>query len=106
MEECVNSLVTMIVFGLIISTLGIINMTGNISSIHWYHRKRVIKEDYKKYGSLVGIGTLIIGVSLILDSLVQMVLKIPTFDYIAIFGFVIGIIFFLYAQVKYNKGIF
>lgn len=101
-----NSLVAMIIFGIIISIIGIINMTGNISSIHLYHRKRIKKENYKKYGFLVGCSTLIMGVSLMLDSLVQIILKISTFDYITLFGFIVGIIIFLYAQFKYNKGIF
>ncbi|MBQ8331912.1 MAG: hypothetical protein IJX94_05390 [Clostridia bacterium] len=37
-----------------IAVLGIINMTGNISSLHWYHRQRVTKEDRKPFGKLVG----------------------------------------------------
>ena len=53
-----------IAIGILISVLGIINMTGNISSLHSYHRHRVKEEDIKPFGRLVGTGTLIIGVSL------------------------------------------
>ena len=30
-----------VILGIIISILGISNMKGNISSLHWYHRQRV-----------------------------------------------------------------
>ena len=56
-----------IVFGLgvLISVLGVINMTGNISSLHWYHRQRVTEGNRKAFGKLVGSGTLIIGLAMI-----------------------------------------
>lgn len=34
-----------IIIGLIIMIIGILNMKGNISLLHSYHRKRVKKED-------------------------------------------------------------
>ena len=55
-----------VILGVIISIIGIINMTGNISTLHWYHRKRVSKEDCKPMGKLVGLGTLIIGIAMII----------------------------------------
>lgn len=57
MEEII-----LLILGLFISVLGIINMTGNISTIHWYNRRKVTEEDIPKYGKAMGIGTLIIGV--------------------------------------------
>ena len=57
--------ISVIALGIIIAVLGIINMTGNISSLHWYHRQRVTEQDRKPFGRLVGGGTLIIGVSMI-----------------------------------------
>ena len=53
------------IFGVLISVMGIINMTGNISTLHWYHRNRVAEVDKKPMGRLVGLGTLIIGLSMI-----------------------------------------
>ena len=49
-------LITLTVFGTLISVLGIVNMTGNISSLHEYHRHRVTEEDRKPFGRLVGMG--------------------------------------------------
>ena len=56
--------ITTLVVGILVSVLGIINMTGNISSLHRYHRHRVSEENKKPFGRLVGLGTLIVGVAL------------------------------------------
>ena len=55
-----------IIKGLIIIIIGILNMKGNISLLHSYHRKRVKKEDIIPFGKKVGIGNIIIGITIIL----------------------------------------
>lgn len=45
-----------IIIGVLISALGIMNMKGNISSLHWYHRQRVSPNDVKPFGKSVGFG--------------------------------------------------
>ena len=40
-----GELILQIIIGLSLIILGIINMKGNISMLHSYHRKRVKKED-------------------------------------------------------------
>ena len=60
-----DSIIGPIILGIIISVLGVFNMRGNISSVHWYHRQRVTEADRKPFGKLVGGGTLLIGISLI-----------------------------------------
>lgn len=40
----------LLIWGLIISTLGIVNIRGNISTIHSYNRRKVKEEDVTKYG--------------------------------------------------------
>lgn len=57
--------IMMLILGLFISVLGIVNISGNISTIHSYNRRKVKEEDVPKYGKVVGTGTLIIGLSLI-----------------------------------------
>lgn len=101
-----ESIISMIVFGVVISVLGIFNMKGNVSSIHWYHRTRIKKEDVKKYGLLMGIGTLLIGISLIVTGLLQFFFELDSIDFILFISFIIGLVIFIYAQFKYNKGIF
>ena len=54
----------------------------------------------------MGAGTLIMGVSLILSALFQVVFKTTAFDYIVLTGCAVGLALMLYGQFKYNKGIF
>lgn len=58
--------IMMLILGLFISVLGIVNISGNISTIHSYNRRKVKEEDVPKYGKVVGTGTLIIGLSFVL----------------------------------------
>ena len=54
--------------GVVCIVLGISNMKGNISSLHAYHRNRVSEEDRIPFGKKVGLGTIIIGVAVIVFS--------------------------------------
>ena len=96
---------TLLILGLILSTLGIINISGNISTIHSYNRRKVMEKDIPKYGKAVGTGTLIIGASLVAAYIATFWNK-GIIDFIVIPALVAGLCFILYAQIKYNKGIF
>ena len=96
----------MIIFGICIIVLGILNYKGNISSIHWYNRTRITKENSKKYGEAMGFGTIIIGVSLTITAILQMIFEIASLWLITLVGVIVGLVFLLYGQFKYNKGIF
>ena len=96
----------MLIFGVLIVCLGIMNFKGNISSIHWYNRRKVAKENEKQYGKYMGIGTIVVGSSLILNSILQMIFGLEIFYGIIVIGVVVGLGFILYSQIKYNKGIF
>ena len=97
--------IALLILGIFISVIGIVNMTGNISTIHSYNRRKVREEDVPKYGRAVGTGTLIIGVSLI-AAFVTTFWSEEAMSFIVIPALVIGLGFILYAQFKYNKGIF
>ena len=97
--------IALLFLGIFISVIGIVNMTGNISTIHSYNRRKVKEEDVPKYGRAVGTGTLIIGVSLI-AAFVTTFWSETAMSFIVIPALVIGLGFILYAQFKYNKGIF
>ena len=106
-------LVTTLAVGLLISVLGIINMTGNISSIHLYHRQRVRDEDKKAFGTLVGLGTLIVGIAVKLYGIVVFAIDATAYPTLLAISTVvlfvaiaIGIIISFYAMKKYNSGIF
>ena len=95
----------LLILGALLCVLGVVNLRGNISTIHSYNRRKVREEDVPKYGKAMGTGTLIIGVSF-------MVSFVTTFWSEAIMAFIlvpallVGLGFMLYAQFKYNGGIF
>lgn len=108
-----DSVIVPIVLGIFISILGTFNMRGNISTIHWYHRQRVTEQNKIPFGKTVGLGTIIIGVSITIFgilSLASELLKMDIFtiigSVIVVVGIVAGFVLSLYAMIKYNKGIF
>ena len=106
------SIVTFAV-GVICIVIGIINMRGNISSIHSYHRRRVAKENILPFGKMVGLGTVIMGVGIILFSILSAITFRTDNDTFVLIGtvamiasFVVGMALSFYAMRKYNGGIF
>ena len=97
--------IALLILGIFIAIIGIVNIMGNISTIHSYNRRKIREEDVPKYGRAVGTGTLIIGVSLI-AAFVTTFWSETAMSFIVIPALVIGLGFILYAQFKYNKGIF
>ena len=97
--------ILLLILGIFLSVLGIVNIKGNISTIHSYNRRKVKEEDVPKYRKAVGTGTVIIGASLILAYLVTFWNE-AAIDYIVLPAMAIGLAFILYGQIKYNHGIF
>ena len=98
-----------LLLGILICVMGAINMTGNISTLHKYHRQRVSEEDRKPFGKLVGLGTLVIGVGLIIFSVFNFInvgILTTLGMIILIVSIVVGMGLNFYAMFKYNKGIF
>lgn len=105
--------ITVVVLGVAIAVIGIINMTGNISSVHGYHRKRVTEENKKAFGKLVGSGTLIIGLAMIVYGILLFAFEKTQNEALSVIGVVIliasivvGSALSFYAMKKYNGGIF
>ena len=95
-----------IIIGLILIIIGIFNMKGNISLLHSYHRKRVKKDDIIPFGKKIGIGSIIIGITIIIAGSLTNLNYTNISNIILIIGLIIGLIFIFYAMFKYNKGIF
>ena len=95
----------LLILGIFLSTLGIVNIKGNISTIQSYNRRNVKEEDIPRYGRTVGTGTLVIGASLILSYLVAF-WNDAAIDYVVLPAMAVGLAFILYGQIKYNHGIF
>lgn len=108
-----GAFITTAVLGVIICILGIINMSGNISSLHWYHRQRVSEENVKPFGKMVGLGTVIVGASVLSFSFFMFAFELTAAEIFSVIGaaiMLVGIAFGLavsfYAMKKYNGGIF
>ena len=107
-----GNIVTFLV-GVICIVLGISNMRGNIATLHSYHRHRVSEEDRIPFGKQVGLGTMVIGIGIIIFSVLSTVtlytennIFILTGTAVLIVGIVAGLIISFKAMIKYNKGIF
>ncbi len=96
--------IMMIILGVILIPLGIMNIRGNISSIHWYNRTRITEETRPKYAKLMGIATLVIAMGLELTGLVLFFVENQLVHFIGVAGCIIGVVIMFYAQFKYNKG--
>lgn len=101
------------IVGLLICIMGIGNMKGNISTLHWYHRQRVSESDRKPFGKLVGAGTLLMGIAIILYAGLSYVSQMTQNHVYSLIGavvlviaLVVGLGVSFYAMMKYNKGIF
>ena len=108
-----EAFITVSGLGILVSILGIINMTGNISSLHWYHRQRVTEENRKPFGKLVGLGTLIIGLSMIVFGILFLIFEQTQLQAFVVIGvielivsIIVGMFVSFYAMKKYNGGIF
>ena len=108
----VGNIVTFLV-GVVCIVLGISNMRGNISSLHSYHRNRVSEEDRIPFGKQVGLGTIIIGIGIIVFSVLSSVTLYTENDIfilvgtaVLIIGIILGLVISFRAMIKYNKGIF
>ena len=97
--------IIMLILGVFISVVGIVNINGKVSTIHSYNRRRVKEEDVPKYGKVVGTGTLIIGISIVLGFVVSFWSE-EIMGYIILPSVIVGLGFILYGQFRYNKGIF
>ncbi|MBE7088319.1 MAG: hypothetical protein E7370_02175 [Clostridiales bacterium] len=108
-----TAFITTVGIGILVSILSILNMTGNISTLHSYHRHRVTEENRKPFGKLVGLGTLIIGIALVIYGILFFIYEQTQIDTLVIIGIieliagiVVGITISFYAMIKYNGGIF
>ena len=104
--EPLRDSLTQLGIGVICVLFGIFNMCGNIGSIHWYNRRKVTKENQKVYCMFVGLGTLIVGAAIIVGAVIQALGNITASGWVIGIGVLIGLVFILYAQFKYNRGLF
>lgn len=98
--------IVLLIIGIGVLVLSFTNLRGDASTIHWYNRTKVSQENLKTYAKIMGIGTFIMGFSFVVNSILLMIFEIEKLYYISLGGIGIGILIMLFAQIKYNKGIF
>lgn len=98
-----DTFILVAVAGLMFVLAYLIGVKGKIQLMHDYHYQRVKEEDKKAYTQTIGVGLSIIGIILLLY-----MIPTPTMigTLILIVGFTLGLGVMVYAQYKYNKGIF
>ena len=108
-----NSALMPVLLGVLIIGLGISNMKGNISSIHWYHRQRVTEADRIPFGKAVGLGTIIMGAGIaVLGCLIFVAEKTQNHLFmiigsiIVVAVIIVGLAICFRAMIKYNQSIF
>ena len=101
-----SEFIIQIIIGVVLIIVGIFNTKGNISLLHSYHRKRVKEEDVIPFGKKIGLGSIIIGNSIILAGIFTILNYVYISNVILAIGLIIGSIIIFYAMSKYNKGIF
>ncbi len=101
------------IVGALCIVLGVLNMKGNVSSIHSYHRRRVAQEDLLPFGRGVGLGTVIAGGSLVVFGALRALSQSVDAAWLTLAGTAVlvvgltaGLGISLYTIIKYNKGIF
>ena len=99
--------------GIVCIVLGIFNMHGNISSLHSYHRHRVSADDRLPFGKKVGLGTILVGVGIMVFSVLGAVTLCTGQELYTLIGTIVliasiavGLAISVYAMIKYNKGVF
>ena len=107
------SAIVCILAGALICYFGLKNLKGDISSLHSYHYKNVKEEDVAAFGKQVGIGTMIMGASVVLMGLGDLAFAITAIEIFTTLGLIlmgvgmiIGCIITCAAMKKYNGGIF
>jgi hypothetical protein len=101
------------VVGIVLIVIGVLQIRGDLSMLHYYHRKRVKEEDKKPFGKLVGLGSIIIGSGIIIAGALSFIAKtfaLRVLDVVSLIviglSLIVGLIIIFYAMIKYNKGIF
>ena len=101
------------IIGAVLLVIGILNMKGNISTIHRYHRHRVKEEDVLPFGRLMGAGTIsaavaimVMGVTMYFADIYASLTLATIGGVVMVLGLITCAVLCIYAMIKYNKGIF
>jgi len=99
--------ITMLIIGILIILLGyLIGFKGKIQLIHSYHYKNVKDKDKKAYTRIIGFGTGVIGAFITIGAFLYLGFGTAGASSAILPGLILGFGIIVYAQYKYNGGIF
>ena len=105
MKNVQVAMICMVLCGLLFLYLGyLIWKKEMIGLIHDYHYTKVKESDKKAYTGMMGKALTVIGAGTILSGM--MLLLSEKYSIVCVISFMIGLIMMIYAQIKYNHGIF
>ena len=79
---------------------------GNVSLVHSYHKRKIKQENLMSYSKTMGVGMLICGLGCLMNLLARLFHLFILGKIGVVIGLVVGIVMMIYAQMKYNHGIF
>lgn len=96
----------LLMMGVLLAAVSIPNLMGRVWTIRRYNRRRVSEEDIPAYSRTMGVGTLVIGASVVITAVCLMLFDVEALFYLIVAGLVVGLAIIFYAQFKYNGGLF
>ncbi len=93
--------------GLLFVYLGLLLwIKEKINIMHDYHYTKVKETDKKPYTRIMGIAMIVIGIGCLLSGVASLFIGGGKSIIVFCGSFTIGILMMLYAQIKYNHGLF
>lgn len=92
------------IVGIILVVLGyLLWVKKKISLLHDYHYDKVAEEDKDTFCTISGRGIFIIGLGLLVTAVIIGITNSPLSFIAMAVGFVVGLVFLIYAGLKYNR---
>lgn len=101
-----NQNITYVILAIVCFVFAYGHFQGNVSLVHSYHKSRIAQKDMMAYAKTFGVGMLIIGVGCTLALLLRLLQFRVLSDIMMFIGIIMGVSIMIYAQFKYNHGIF
>lgn len=92
------------IVGIILVVLGyLLWVKKKISLLHDYHYDKVAEEDKDTFCTISGMGIFIIGLGFLVTAVIIGITNSPWSFIVMAVGFVVGLVFLIYAGLKYNR---
>lgn len=90
------------IVGLLVSVFSIPNLMGKVASYERCRRQGIREENMPAYSRIMGVGTLIMGISIIITAALLMIFQVKVVYLLAAVGCVLGVGVIVYGQTKYR----